>query len=46
VYLFESKAAADRSRTTGLFAGLTGNPEFTNLTIREFHVLDVSAGAR
>jgi hypothetical protein len=40
VYLFESQAAADRSRTTELFAGLTGNAAFTDLAIREFDTLN------
>ena len=42
VYLFESKADADQSRTTSLFTGLVDNPAFTDLTIQEFDTLDVS----
>jgi len=36
VYLFASKADADRSRSTPLFAGLAANPAFVDLVIEEF----------
>ena len=39
VYLFTSRAAADRSRETGLFRGLATNPAFADLTVREFATL-------
>ena len=39
VYVFESRAAADRSRSTALFAGLTGNTAFADLIVREFDTL-------
>jgi hypothetical protein len=40
VYVFADAAAADASRGTELFAGMMTNPAFTDLTIREFEVLD------
>ena len=39
VYLFASKADADRSRTTPLFAGLVGNAAFADLVIEEYDTL-------
>jgi hypothetical protein len=36
VYLFASKADADRSRATPLFAGMIANPAFSNLMIEEY----------
>lgn len=39
VYLFASKEDADRSRSTPLHAGLTGNPGFSDLVIEEFDTL-------
>jgi hypothetical protein len=36
IYLFASKADADRSRSTPLFAGLAANPAFVDLVIEEF----------
>jgi hypothetical protein len=39
VYVFDSREAADRSRDTDLFAGLTQNATFTDVTIREFDTL-------
>jgi hypothetical protein len=39
VYVFASKAAADRSRSTPLFAALGENPAFTDLVVEEFDAL-------
>jgi inactivated superfamily I helicase len=39
VYLFATKADADRSRSTPLFAGLAANPAFTDLAIEEYETL-------
>ena len=39
VYVFESRAAADLSRSTPLFAGLTDHPSFTQLVVTEFATL-------
>jgi hypothetical protein len=39
VYIFASKAYADRSRTTPLFAGLVGNAAFADLMIEEYDTL-------
>ena len=39
VYHFASKADADRSRTTPLFAGLIGNAAFADLVIEEYDTL-------
>jgi hypothetical protein len=40
VYLVESPAAADESRATELFRNMTASPAFTDLTVREFAVLE------
>lgn len=40
VYVFESRSAADRSRTTRAFEQMALNPWFTDLVVREFDVLD------
>jgi hypothetical protein len=39
VYLFEDAEAAQRSRTTPLFAQMVANPAFSELTIQEFDIL-------
>ncbi|MDN5860161.1 MAG: YdhR family protein, partial [Pseudonocardia sp.] len=39
IYLFDSRAAADASRDTEIFSGMVADPEFADLTIREFAVL-------
>lgn len=39
VYVFASKADADRSRSTPLFTALEANPAFTDLVIEEFDTL-------
>ncbi len=39
VYLFESRADADASRTTPLFARMVDSPAFADLSIREFETL-------
>jgi putative monooxygenase ydhR len=39
VYLFASKADADRSRSTPLFAGLLANPAFAELVIEEYQTM-------
>lgn len=39
VYLFATRADADRSRSTPLFAGLAANPAFTDLAIEEYGTL-------
>jgi len=44
VYLFASRADADRSRDTDVFRGMTANPAFRRLEIQEFGVLDALTG--
>ena len=39
VYLFATRADADRSRSTPLFAGLAANPAFADLVIEEYETL-------
>jgi hypothetical protein len=39
-YLFASHHDADRSRETDLFRAMFGNPALTDVTIREYDVLD------
>ena len=39
VYVFASRADADRSRTSDLFAGMTANGHFANLTVDEYATL-------
>jgi hypothetical protein len=39
VYVFASKADADRSRTTQLFAALGTNPALTDLVVEEYDTL-------
>jgi Putative mono-oxygenase ydhR len=39
VYLFASKADADRSRSTPLFAALGANPALTDVAVEEFDTL-------
>ena len=38
--MFESKAAADASRTTEVFAGMTNNPAFADLSVVEYSTLE------
>jgi hypothetical protein len=45
VYVFDTRAAADRSRTTALFGQLTANPAFTDLEIKEFDTLTFANAA-
>ena len=40
VYLFASRADADRSRETDLFRGMVSNPALTDVTVLEYEVLD------
>ena len=40
VYLFASRHDADRSRDTDLFRGMFANPALTDVTVREYDVLD------
>jgi hypothetical protein len=40
IYLFQTAADADRSRTTPEFASLEANPAFAELMIDEFPILD------
>lgn len=40
IYVFDSQAAADASRSTEIFAGMTNNPAFTDLTITEYSTLE------
>jgi Putative mono-oxygenase ydhR len=40
VYLFASREDADRSRGTDLFRSMATNPALTDVTVREFDVLD------
>jgi hypothetical protein len=42
VYLFESKDAADLSRSTDVFVGMFSNPGFRNVTVREYDTLDAA----
>jgi Putative mono-oxygenase ydhR len=39
VYVFASKADADRSRSTSLFAGMAANPAMADLVIEEYETL-------
>ena len=39
VYLFATRADADRSRSTPLFAGMAANPAFVDLAIEEYETL-------
>ena len=40
VYTFADKESADASRDTDAFRGMTGNPNFTDLRVEEFDVLE------
>jgi hypothetical protein len=40
VYLFSSEADADRSRETVLFLRMLADPALTDVTVREYDVLD------
>src|SRR5690348_1179566 len=40
VYLFATRADADRSRGTELFRGMVTNPALTDVAVQEFDVLD------
>src|SRR5262245_56853304 len=40
VYLFDDRAAADASRGTPQFAALAENPVFTDLSVREFDLIE------
>jgi Putative mono-oxygenase ydhR len=40
VYLFATQGDADRSRDTDLFRGMSTNPAFHDLTVREYGLLD------
>ena len=40
VYLFATQADADRSRDTDLFRGITVDPMFRDVTVREYDLLD------
>lgn len=40
IYVFTDKAAADASRDTDPFRGMTTNPHFTDLKVEEFDVFD------
>jgi len=40
VYLFASREDADRSRETDLFRGMSADPAFFDVAVREFDVLD------
>lgn len=40
IYVFTDKAAADASRETEAFRGMTANPHFAGLNIEEYAVLD------
>lgn len=40
VYLFADRESADRTRDTDLFRSMVTNPRFSDLSIREFDVLD------
>jgi hypothetical protein len=39
IYLFDSRAHADKSRSTPLFTGMVDNPAFADLSIQEFDLL-------
>jgi hypothetical protein len=40
IYLFTDKSAADASRNTEIFRGMTANPHFAKQHIEEYEVLD------
>jgi hypothetical protein len=40
VYLFASRHDADRSRESDLFRGMLANPALSDVTVREYDVLD------
>ena len=40
VYLFATRQDADRSRETDLFRGMFANPALSDVTVREYDVLD------
>jgi hypothetical protein len=40
IYLFASREDADRSRDTDVFRGMSANPAFHRLAVREFDVLE------
>lgn len=40
VYLFVDRASADRSRDTDLYRSMTTNERFSDVSVREFSVLD------
>ena len=40
VYLFATKEDADLSRETDLFRGMSSNPAFRDVTVREYDLLD------
>ena len=40
IYLFADRASADRTRDTDLYRSMAANPAFTDLSVREFDVLD------
>ena len=40
LYVFESRADADASRTSDLHQGMIANPAFVDLAVREFEVID------
>ena len=40
VYVFATRSDADRSRESDLFRGMFANPALTNLTVREYDVLE------
>jgi hypothetical protein len=40
LYLFTSKAAADQSRATEIFQGMTQNPAFVDLEVKEHSTLE------
>lgn len=45
VYLFATRADADRSRSTPLFAGLAANPAYADLVVEEYETLPEAMAA-
>jgi hypothetical protein len=42
VYLFESEDAADLSRSTDIFVGMADNPNFTDVSVREYGTVEAA----
>jgi hypothetical protein len=42
VYVFDSKESADRSRSTDIFIGMGDNPNFADVTVREYGTIEAA----